>query len=433
MKNARFESLIEELSSEQPSPDYDFVFSRIMEIDSKVNQMSKKYGISERKIYEMTDAELRDIYSEFLNDPSAIDFHYHDTMGALEELESHRVPKKEHRNYGGKIAPVAAAMAVLMAGSPNDYIGRKPVTDVGEPGHREELPVRKAFDFIDYIIGGVRKHKTAVVVGIIGTLGLYAVGNSLIKAKKEHADDTDAGIDKAKAQIFGATGATILSNLSSNSDIVNESAKEEYHFSPDIKIHGSDVYKEKVQKALEEIKRVDIDEHNEVMLYLEVVRSGPDDTVGEGVVTILEKVLDAEGPYAFVHEKWHILEGVPPYESEFQGKGGWDRELNAVKKGLEWEAKVYNYSEKKKQLRFKELIEPFKDGYPKEYAELFPEKHGFEGELDKIKEEVGRYADRLKLTEEQKLQRFLLRIESLKGDYPKEYNEYISAGNFSDI
>lgn len=49
-------------------------------------------------------------------------------------------------------------------------------------------------------------------------------------------------------------------------------ADEEYHYSPDIKFIGNDTYKEKVQSGLEELKKTDIIEYDEVMLYLDMVR-----------------------------------------------------------------------------------------------------------------------------------------------------------------
>lgn len=117
------------------------------------------------------------------------------------------------------------------------------------------------------------------------------------------------------------------------------------------------------------------------------------------------------------------------------GRLGWYMELEAVKKQVDFEAKSYKRMEDDewKRKRIKLYMGSYKKSYPKEYSQFISEKTGWEGALDKIKDEVDWYADAQKLTKEQKLERFLLCIEVLKGDYPKEYAEYISAGNFSDI
>lgn len=234
MKNVKFESLVEELSSEPRSSDYNSVFSSITDIDSKnplisqidskVYQMSRKYGLSPEKIYRAIDVDQEQFLYECAQDPGAVDFHYSDVMSNLQALEKQLVPKGAAM-YGGMMHnPIDDECAQLLP-------GKKPTTTEGEPVKRKEIILKEEMDFFDYIIQEIGKHKTAVVVGILGALGLYAVGNSLVKANKEqYTDDTDAGIANAEAQIFGASGVAAGSLLSNDTSVVNASAKE-YQFS----------------------------------------------------------------------------------------------------------------------------------------------------------------------------------------------------------
>ncbi len=107
------------------------------------------------------------------------------------------------------------------------------------------------------------------------------------------------------------------------------------------------------------------------MLYLEVITDGPDDTVGKGVYTITENVLDTAGSLAIVHEKEHSKQNIEPTFSQYyKGKSGWYKELDAVKKEAEWYAKLHNATEEQKLQWFKARIVAYKGSYPKEFAEF---------------------------------------------------------------
>lgn len=225
--------------------------------------------------------------------------------------------------------------------------------------------------------------------GILAALVvLAAAGGGYVISKKYDIgmDDISATIAYLEARTIGTSPEIITADSPTNAFAptpaptpadtppANGSADEEYHFSPDIIVHGSDTYKEKVQKALDELKGVDIDEYNEVMKYLEVVRERGDSTVGKGVRTITEKVLDSNGPSVFVHEKEHEKQNIEPQKSYYEGKSGWYMELDVVKKATEFDAKAHNYTEEQKLQRFKQLIKPFESRYPKEYKQFFSEK-----------------------------------------------------------
>lgn len=183
-----------------------------------------------------------------------------------------------------------------------------------------------------------------------------------------------SGIEKAKAEISAGASGLFFGGQPPVAFVGVEKAANEtvkptatpYQFKPGIEFFGSEQYKQKIQVALDEIKRTNITEYNEVMLYLEKIRQNPDNNVGKGSVILTDSQLF---PSNLIHEKEHIKQAnIEPWKSYYEGKSGWFNELDAVKKQVGWEAEAYNYTNERKQQQIKNYIEQYKGSYPEEYA-----------------------------------------------------------------
>ncbi len=361
MKNARLESLIEELSSEPRSPDYDSVFSSMQRIDSKAHELAKGYGVSVEAIYKAMDFDPRAYITTGTDDPDSLDFSHSDVMRDLYLLEKQLVPEDD-RKYGGVGKMLENDEAIF------NLFGERPLPEGGEPVKRKEITLDEEKGYVDKFLLWAGKHPVLTAGGL---LAIFFGGGAALGQLYKSKDSEKTAAIPAAAIITADSPQPPLSATPT----VNESAVKEHQFSPDIEFHGSEVYKQKMQKALEEIKRVDPKEYDEVMLYLEVVRSGSDDTVGKGVVTIPEEALDFHGPAVLVHEKRHVLQGLSPLKSQFEGKSGWYDELDAVEAQVEFDAKLHNRvgGDEWKRNRIKNIIKLYKDAYPNEYAQFISE------------------------------------------------------------
>lgn len=196
MKNARFEYLIEKLAAEGLKHDYDSAFSDLMKIDSMAHKRANGYGVSVKTIYEAIDVDPIMFFKEISYYPEDSDFHYSDVMRDLMLLENALVPE-EHKKYGGlgKIMPEFLKNDDAIF----NFFGG------GEPVKRKEVVLNEEIDMFNHIIGGIIKHKKAVIGGAALFLGLYLAGNALVNAsKEEHGDATDRGIRQAELGISGA-------------------------------------------------------------------------------------------------------------------------------------------------------------------------------------------------------------------------------------
>ncbi|MCX9013039.1 MAG: hypothetical protein OIN66_18210 [Candidatus Methanoperedens sp.] len=195
------------------------------------------------------------------------------------------------------------------------------------------------------------------------------------KEKVKSLGDIYKGIVKGTAA--GVVVADSPQPPLSNLPLVNASAVEEHHFSPDIKIVGSPEYEQKIRDGLAVIEKTNMTTYNTVMQYLEMVREKPDSTVGKGVFTFPlypqdNSVTIASGLW---HDTWHVLQGMEPMKSQFDGKSTWYDELDAVKVQVDFEAEVYNRTEDNewKHKRIKDYMKSYEKGFPTEYAQFISE------------------------------------------------------------
>ncbi|MBU4299919.1 MAG: hypothetical protein ABIF85_04820 [Nanoarchaeota archaeon] len=428
MKNDRFEYLIEGLAAEPHSPDYDSVFSSMIELDSRVREMSKKHGLSAEKIYGAIDVDPKIFFAEYLKDKAtgndkeenlyndALRFYYPDVMEKLDDLEKQLVPV-EHNKYGGisKTAPkhiremttFGAAMIVLMAPPPKNILGGKAVSDSGVPAHKtEELPIKKAFDVIDYIMGGVIKHKKALAFGTVAALvGLYA-SNAIVNAnKEEHGDATDAGISKVKAEIGVAGGAEGLLEVGGNgSDNVtirmpngisyDKNGREikatpkptptPHQFTPDMKVFGSENYQKKVQEYLEDIKKTPdtfringMTAHEYVTYYIDELYEGEEEKyIDIGIEQYPLKIIDASN---LMHIARHIEQGQNKTFLDKMHK--WDEKIKGEKRSFFHEHDAIKLQTAWEKARYNSTDEQVKEGFLQKMRYYTKDPKYFEDEL----------------------------------------------------
>lgn len=147
MKNARFEEYIEVLEAEPGSPNYDSVFSGMLELDSRVRNMSKKYGKKVDEIWDAIDVDPNTFFANYTEDKAvgknekevyknlkklhedALFFYHPAVMKTLDDFEKMLVPAKD-MEYGGtspkytKTTAFGAAMMVLGVANTKGILGK---------------------------------------------------------------------------------------------------------------------------------------------------------------------------------------------------------------------------------------------------------------------------------------------------------------------
>lgn len=207
MKSTKFDYLAEEVQSELRKPDYDSAFSKFLQIDSKVHEISKAYDLPSKNIYSTIDVDPEKLFKECTNDADASDFHSSDVMRDLQILEEYLVPK-EHRKYGGLKEFLKEDHGLTFWGI-NLSIGKKPTTDVGEPVKKQEVVYKPKMGYIDQFLGWVGKHPKLSAGGLIavfvGGIAVNEYGNN-----KKFANYVDESIAKAQSGIFGASSIALF-------------------------------------------------------------------------------------------------------------------------------------------------------------------------------------------------------------------------------
>lgn len=155
MKN-KFNNLIEELSSEPRSLDYDSIFSSMLKIDSKAREIAKGYGVPVGQIYKAIDFNPEGYFSVFGSDAEGSDFAHSDIMCDLQVLEKQLVPEP-HRQYGGKLLPEFLNNEDALFGF-FEKPKPKPAGAEGEVVMRKEIVLKEEMGYVDKIVKFAGEH-----------------------------------------------------------------------------------------------------------------------------------------------------------------------------------------------------------------------------------------------------------------------------------
>ncbi|TRZ54606.1 hypothetical protein D4Q76_02085 [archaeon] len=199
----------------------------------------------------------------------------------------------------------------------------------------------------------------AVVGGIV--LNKYSTD-------KKFADDIDSGITKAKAQISGAASgffglfenpappaAVPIANVTAKATPMVSETPAPHQFTPDLKVFGSDEYKQKVQNSLDELNKTpDSFRINGMTAYeyatkhLDEFHEGPEGNCEKPRIGCERMPLNMINAENLIHLATHTTDtfGMTSYQGE----------LKAVKNQKEWAAVRYNWSEERKQKEIEDTM-----------------------------------------------------------------------------
>lgn len=254
-----------------------------------------------------------------------------------------------------------------------DFIGMKPAPTGAGGGIVKigEIVLKHDMGYVDKLIGWIGRHPYLSALGLIGLFagGVAYASSDTVKKTVDKNYEKGSKFVKEKYASLGAAPAVVV-------PAVNKSAvptATPYQFKPGIEIFGSDEYKQKIQSALDEIKRINITEYNEVMLYIDSLYQNPlkaGESYGKGGDYLPENELI---PSNIIHIKEHIKQTLEPLRIYYENKSGWYMELDAVKKQVDWEAEAYNYTDERKLQQIKNYMGSYKNMYSEQYAKWISE------------------------------------------------------------
>jgi len=426
------------------------ILDSLARIERKADKTAKQFGTNIDSIY---DALGFDPVSYQLD--SRNDAWLKETEQYAIEAMSALVPS-EHRKYGGiRLLPEFLNNEDALFG-----LFEKPRTTEGEAVKRKEVVFKEEMGYVDKLIGWVDKHKKLTAAAIIGSLGFGAAVK--YKADKQFADDVDAGLSKAKAEISASASGmfagvsdffnkppiieSIIANntqpivgdtvrfeakafdpdgdtIKYNWQILNDAGFEvmakttptpelekvfgepgkynlkleavddkgkktvsgvgvevgekPFQFTPDINIVGSDSYKQKINERLKEldampnfkIRGMTARQYTEKYLeYLYEALPGtteacPPEAIGiKSVDCLSENMADSSN---LLHVARHNDQAYGELSKQFEGKGSYPREEDAVRLQSEWVAARFNFTEEEKQKWFEVVMKEYEVWKPK--------------------------------------------------------------------